>query len=240
MPAPPQWFSATSRTLPTARPSPRSSARATPAAVPDVRGCSRDRSRSCPTRHHAVPLPRCGSRSTACAGPNWPPHSSPGRLTGCSSPETNPTASRQRRVRRRSARSTPGDRLQQRARHLPHRASGAAGNVHVGQLSQPLDRPLGLKGVYQSRRGHRRRGSPSRNPMRACRSRSGVRTLGRAVSLRDYADFALAFTGIGKASADRAVAARRCVRSWSRSPTRTVWLRRSDRGAPDGLASGTI
>lgn len=77
---------------------------------------------------------------------------------------------------------------------------GAAGNLEPDQLSQALDRPLGLKGVT--------------NPLAAtggvdredeARARVSipipVRTLGRAVSLLDFADFALAFTGIGKASA---------------------------------------
>ena len=77
---------------------------------------------------------------------------------------------------------------------------GAAGNLKSDQLTQALDRPLGLKGVT--------------NPLAAtggvdreeeARARVSipipVRTLGRAVSLLDFADFALAFTGIAKASA---------------------------------------
>lgn len=77
---------------------------------------------------------------------------------------------------------------------------GADGNLARGQLSQALDRPLGVKGVSNplpatggvdpERSGAARRSIPL-----------GVRTLGRAVSLQDFADFALAFSGIGKASA---------------------------------------
>jgi len=77
---------------------------------------------------------------------------------------------------------------------------GAGGNVKREQLSQALDRPLGLKGVTNlvaatggvdaEAEAHARVSIPI-----------PVRTLGRAVSLLDFADFALAFTGIGKASA---------------------------------------
>lgn len=77
---------------------------------------------------------------------------------------------------------------------------GAAGNVQPDQLSQALDRPLGFKGVTnpiaatggvdREEESHARVSIPI-----------PVRTLGRAVSLLDFADFALAFTGIAKASA---------------------------------------
>lgn len=80
------------------------------------------------------------------------------------------------------------------------KGTGAGGNVRRDQLSQALDRPLGLRGVT--------------NPLAATggvdpeveeHARVSipipVKTLGRAVSLQDFADFALAFTGIAKASA---------------------------------------
>lgn len=77
---------------------------------------------------------------------------------------------------------------------------GSLGNVRRDSLSQPLDRPLGLKavtnpvaatgGVDAEDVSHARTSIPL-----------PVRTLSRAVSLSDYADFALAFTGIAKASA---------------------------------------
>lgn len=77
---------------------------------------------------------------------------------------------------------------------------GAGGNVGAGALAQPLDRPLGLRaasnpapaqgGVDPEDGAAARRSIPLR-----------VRTLGRAVSLQDYADFALASTGISLADA---------------------------------------
>lgn len=77
---------------------------------------------------------------------------------------------------------------------------GTGGNLRVGQLSQALDRPLGLKGVSNPVEA-----TGGVDPQQESDARVsipvGVRTLGRAVSLQDFADFALAFTGIGKASA---------------------------------------
>ena len=77
---------------------------------------------------------------------------------------------------------------------------GTGGNLRVGQLSQALDRPLGLKGVSNPVEA-----TGGVDPQQESDARVsipvGVRTLGRAVSLQDFADFALAFTGIGKAFA---------------------------------------
>ena len=77
---------------------------------------------------------------------------------------------------------------------------GIAGNVRADQLSMALDRPLGLKGVTNPLPA-----GGGVDPESADRARTAiplpVRTLGRAVSLQDYADFALAYTGIGKAAA---------------------------------------
>lgn len=77
---------------------------------------------------------------------------------------------------------------------------GSVGNLQPSQLSQLLSRPLGLKevtnpqpssgGVDAETEAEIRRNIPL-----------GVRTLGRAVSLRDFEDYALAYTGIGKAQA---------------------------------------
>jgi predicted phage baseplate assembly protein len=85
-----------------------------------------------------------------------------------------------------------------RARH--RKGVGAAGNVRKDQLGIALDRPLGLKGVANpapavggvdpETEADARRAIPI-----------SVRTLGRTVSLLDYADFSLAFAGIGKAHA---------------------------------------
>jgi predicted phage baseplate assembly protein len=80
------------------------------------------------------------------------------------------------------------------------RGIGASGNVGAGQLSQLLTRPLGLKAAT-----HPAAAEGGTDPDDAESARRtmplGVRTLGRAVSLRDYEDFARAFTGIGKAHA---------------------------------------
>lgn len=77
---------------------------------------------------------------------------------------------------------------------------GSSGNVAANRLAQPLDRPLGVKaatnplpatgGTDPETQADARRSMPV-----------SVRTLGRAVSLADYADFALAFTGIALADA---------------------------------------
>ncbi|MEO0914288.1 MAG: hypothetical protein AAFY59_15090, partial [Pseudomonadota bacterium] len=77
---------------------------------------------------------------------------------------------------------------------------GLAGNLRAGQLTLPLDRPLGLKdtlnplpatgGDDPERQEDARRNAPIY-----------TLTLGRVVSLTDYRDFALGFPGIAKAEA---------------------------------------
>lgn len=80
------------------------------------------------------------------------------------------------------------------------RGIGAGGNVGAGRLSQLMTRPLGLKGVTNPAPA-----AGGADPDDAASARRtmplGVRTLGRAVSIRDYEDFARAFTGIAKARA---------------------------------------
>ena len=79
---------------------------------------------------------------------------------------------------------------------------GESGNVDVGQITMLASKPLGVKEVV--------------NPMRASGGASGdsdeqarrntpiaVLALDRLVSVRDYADFARAFAGIGKAVAEQ-------------------------------------
>jgi predicted phage baseplate assembly protein len=77
---------------------------------------------------------------------------------------------------------------------------GADGNVRPLTLSQPVDRPLGLKAATNPAAA-----TGGVDPEAAAHARVSmplpVRTLGRAVSLLDYADFALSFTGIAVASA---------------------------------------
>src|SRR5690606_18172873 len=75
---------------------------------------------------------------------------------------------------------------------------GSGGNVAAGQLSQLLTRPLGLVGVTNPVPAS---GGVDPDGIEESRTQipRGVRTLGRAVSLRDYEDFALAFPGIARA-----------------------------------------
>ncbi|MBU1059878.1 MAG: putative baseplate assembly protein [Proteobacteria bacterium] len=89
---------------------------------------------------------------------------------------------------------------QENIRAIYRKGIGSIGNLKAGQLSQLMTRPLGLKavtnpqiasgGVDAEKAADARRNIPL-----------GVRTLGRAVSLQDYEDYALAYTGIAKAQA---------------------------------------
>jgi len=77
---------------------------------------------------------------------------------------------------------------------------GQEGNVGADKLTQLTTRPLGLKSV-----GNPLAAQGGTDPEPADQARRtmplGTRTLGRAVSLLDYEDFAMAFTGIAKAQA---------------------------------------
>ena len=77
---------------------------------------------------------------------------------------------------------------------------GREGNVSADQLTQLTTRPLGLKSVSNPAAAQ---GGTDPEPAEQARRTIplGTRTLGRAVSLLDYEDFALAFTGIAKAQA---------------------------------------
>jgi predicted phage baseplate assembly protein len=77
---------------------------------------------------------------------------------------------------------------------------GAGGNVKAGALAQLLDRPLGVKGASNPLQAA---GGVDPEPESEARTSIplAVRTLGRAVSLLDYADFARAFAGVSKAHA---------------------------------------
>jgi hypothetical protein len=77
---------------------------------------------------------------------------------------------------------------------------GRVGNVRADQLRQLTTRPLGLKSV--SNPVAAQGGTDPEPPDQARRTMPlGTRTLGRAVSLLDYEDFAIAFAGIAKAQA---------------------------------------
>lgn len=77
---------------------------------------------------------------------------------------------------------------------------GVAGNVRAEALTQLLSRPLGLKSVSNLLAAE-----GGTDPETATVARATMplmtRTLGRAVSVLDYEDFARAFTGIAKAQA---------------------------------------
>ena len=77
---------------------------------------------------------------------------------------------------------------------------GKDGNVDADKLTQLLTRPLGLKSVSNPVPAQ---GGTDPEPADQARRTMplGTRTLDRAVSLLDYEDFALAFTGIAKAQA---------------------------------------
>lgn len=77
---------------------------------------------------------------------------------------------------------------------------GVEGNVRADTLTQAATRPLGFKGVSNPLPATG--GADPESPAQARASMPlGVRTLGRAVSLLDYEDFARAFAGIAKAQA---------------------------------------
>jgi uncharacterized phage protein gp47/JayE len=77
---------------------------------------------------------------------------------------------------------------------------GAAGNVAAETLTQLMTRPLGLKSVSNPLPAE---GGTDPEDADAAREaiRRGTRTLERVVSVLDYEDFALAYTGIAKAQA---------------------------------------
>ena len=98
---------------------------------------------------------------------------------------------------RRGARLPSG---RENVRAVYRKGLGRAGNVSAGQLSQLMTRPLGLKGAFNPSAAEG--GSDPASAADARRNMPlGVRTLGRVVSVRDYEDFARAYTGIGKAHA---------------------------------------
>lgn len=89
---------------------------------------------------------------------------------------------------------------QNNVRAVYRKGIGAAGNVRPGAISQVMDPPLGLTRVTNPTPA-----TGGADPETAAAARDAipvaVRTLGRAVSLLDYADYARAFAGIAKAHA---------------------------------------
>jgi hypothetical protein len=89
---------------------------------------------------------------------------------------------------------------QMNIRAVYRKGIGSAGMVAAGQLSQPLDRPQGLRAAINPSAA-----SGGADPATADAARASAplptMTIGRVVSLEDYADYALNFGGIAKASA---------------------------------------
>lgn len=77
---------------------------------------------------------------------------------------------------------------------------GLAGNVRAGQLTTLLGRPLGVRAVTNPAAAGGGQDAESRDDVRR-NAPLPLLTLGRAVSLQDYADFARSFAGVAKASA---------------------------------------
>ena len=77
---------------------------------------------------------------------------------------------------------------------------GLAGNLRAGQLTMPIDRPLGLRETTNPRPAT---GGDDPEASDAARRNAPLHTLtlGRVVSLTDYRDFARAYPGIAKAEA---------------------------------------
>jgi hypothetical protein len=85
-------------------------------------------------------------------------------------------------------------------RALYRKGIGSQGNVVPGALSQPIAPPLGVSAVVSPLAATG--GADPDGPDQARRSMPlAVRTLGRAVSLTDYADYARAFAGVELAQA---------------------------------------
>lgn len=78
--------------------------------------------------------------------------------------------------------------------------SGLAGNVAAGSITTLIDRPLGVSGVINAEAATGGQDPQSLDGIRANAPLS-VLTLGRAVSITDYQNYASAFAGIAKAYA---------------------------------------
>jgi hypothetical protein len=78
--------------------------------------------------------------------------------------------------------------------------SGAAGNVAAGTITTLMDRPLGVSGVTNPQNANGGQDPQSIADIRTLAPQT-VLTLGRAVSIVDYQNYASTFTGIAKANA---------------------------------------
>jgi len=89
---------------------------------------------------------------------------------------------------------------QQDVRATYRKELGASGNVRAGQLATLLTRPLGVTAVTNPEPAAGGQDAESLDDARRNAPRT-VLTLDRAVSIRDYADFARGFAGVAKAHA---------------------------------------
>lgn len=89
---------------------------------------------------------------------------------------------------------------QSNIRAVYRKGIGSPGMVNPAQLSQPLDRPQGLKSVVNPSAASGAADPASADDARASAPLPTL-TIGRIVSLEDYQNFALAFAGIAKAIA---------------------------------------
>lgn len=89
---------------------------------------------------------------------------------------------------------------QENVRATYRRGMGAEGLVAEGQLTLLLTRPLGVRGVTNPLAAGDAAAAEGRDDLRR-NAALPIRTLDRIVSLRDYEDFARAFTGVAKALA---------------------------------------
>jgi hypothetical protein len=89
---------------------------------------------------------------------------------------------------------------QSNIRAVYRKGIGSAGMVSAAQLSQPLDRPQGLKTVINPSPASGGADPASADDARASAPLPTL-TIGRVVSLEDYQNFALAYAGISKALA---------------------------------------
>ena len=178
----------------------RSSAAATPPSPTSASRSSRARSRTCaPTRRpggastsRCASTTRSGRRRRRCT--RGQPRD---RVYASRIDDDGATHGDLRRRRSRARGCRPARTTSARAYR---KGLGAAGNVRAGQLTKLMTRPLGVTARDQPGAGDRR-GGPGAARRRARTRRCTVLTLDRAVSLRDYEDFARAFAGIAKAHA---------------------------------------
>lgn len=89
---------------------------------------------------------------------------------------------------------------QENVRAVYRSGIGTVGNLKVNQLSLPMSRPLGVRSVTNPLAAKDGAEAESHAEIRR-NAPLKVLTLDRAVSLRDYEDYASAFTGIAKAQA---------------------------------------